>query len=153
MAALRVITASLLLILISLSLRACSGPPPDPRRFREPESESEDEDPRAALMREILELRTQTQLNHAQVIFMRLDLSARRSALHDMSAVSVPPLIQPFTPDSTTPRFRLNREIRHIGPYPLEHEPRELVSGGRRFRLFNLTDDLIMNEEHGARAE
>lgn len=150
MAALRVITASLLLILISLSLRACSGPPPDPRRFRE--SESEEEDPRAALMRELHELRAQTQLNHAQVIFMRLDLSAR-SALHDVSAVSVPQLIQPFTPDPTAPSFSLNREIRHIGLYPLQHEPRELISGGRRFRLFNLTDDLIMNEEHGASAK
>ena len=153
MAALRVITASLLLILISLSLRACSAPPPDPRRFREPESESEEEDPRAALMRELHELKTQTQQNHAQVIFMRLDLSARRSALHDMSAVSAPQLIQPFTPNPTTPRFSLDGETRHIGPYPLQHEPRELISGGRRFRLFNLTDDLIMNEEDGARTK
>ena len=153
MAALRVITASLLLILISLSLRACSAPPPDPRRFREPESESEEEDPRAALMRELHELRTQTQLNHAQVIFMKIDLSARRSALHDMSAVDITQFIQPFTPDPATPRFSLDGEIRHIGPYPLEHEPRELISGGGCFRLFNLTDDLIMNEEHGPRAK
>jgi len=147
MAALRIITASLLLILISLSLRACSGPPPDPRRHREPESESEEEDPRAALMRELHELRAQTQQNHAQVIFMRLDLSAR-STLHDMSAVDITQLIKPFAPEPTTPRFSLNGEIRHIRLYPLEHEPRELISGGGRFRLFNLTDDLIMNEEH-----
>ena len=152
MAALRVITASLLLILISLSLRACSGPPPDPRRFREPESESEEEDPRAALMRELLELRTQTQLNHGQVIFLRLDL-ATRSALHDMSAVDIAQLIKPFAPDPATPRLSLDGEIRHIGPYPLQHEPRELISGGGCFRLFNLTDDLIMNEEDGPRAK
>ena len=152
MAALRVITASLLLILISLSLRACSAPPPDPRRFREPESESEEEDPRAALMRELLELRTQTQQNHAQVIFMRLDIGAK-SLLHDVSAGDITELIKPFAPDSTTPRLRLNGEIRHIGPYTLEHEPREFISGGGRFRLFNLTDDLIMNEEGGPRAK
>jgi len=152
MAALRVITASLLLILISLSLRACSGPPPDPRRYREPESESEEEDPRAALMRELHELKRQTQLNHAQVIFMRLDLSTR-SALHDMSAVDIAQLIKPFAPDPATPRLSLDGEIRHIGPYPLQHEPRELISGGGCFRLFNLTDDLIMNEEDGPRAK
>lgn len=152
MAALRVITASLLLILISLSLRACSAPPPDPRRFREPESESEEEDPRAALMRELHELRTQTQLNHAQVIFMKIDLGTKL-LLHDMSAVDIAQLIEPFAPDPATPRLSLDGEIRHIGPYPLQHEAGELVSGGRRFRLFNLTDDLIMNEEHGARAK
>lgn len=150
MAALRIITASLLLILISLSLRACAPPPRLPDS--EPEYEDEDEDPRAALMRELLELRTQTQLNHGQVIFMRLDL-ATRSALHDMSPVSVAQLIEPFPPNSTTPRLGLHGQIRHIRPYALEHEPRELISGARRFRLFNLADDLIMNEEHRPRTK
>lgn len=147
MAALRVITASLLLILISLSLRACSAPPPDPRRFREPESESEEEDPRAALMRELHELRTQTQLNHAQVIFMKIDLGTKL-LLNDMIPNDITELIKPFAPNPTTPRLGLNGVIRNIRLYPLQHEPRELISGGRCFRLFNLTDDLIMNEEH-----
>jgi len=152
MAALRVITASLLLILISLSLRACSAPPPDPRRFREPESESEEEDPRAALMRELHELRTQTQLNHAQVIFLKIDLGTKL-LLDDMSTIDIAQLIEPFTPDPATPRFSLNGEVGHIGPYPLQHDPCELISSGRCFRLFNLTDDLIMDEEHRPRAK
>lgn len=146
MTALRIITASLLLILISLSLRACAPPPRLPDSEPEYEEEDEEEDPRAALMRELHEIRTQTQLNHAQILFMRLDVESH-ALLDDVRPLSVAHLIQPLPPRPATPSLGLDREIRHIGLYPFKHEPRELISSRSRFRLFNLTDDLIVNEE------
>ena len=102
-AALHIITSSLCLILIALSLRACSAPPPR-RPDTEPEYAEDEEDPRAEVLAELHALRDEIQLNHAEVVFLTMDLDDP-SSLNHMNPVIIPHLIQPLSPDTRTPSF------------------------------------------------
>lgn len=142
-AALNIITSSLCLILIALSLRACSAPPPR-RPDTEPECAEDEEDPRAEVLAELHALRDEMQLNHAEVVFLTMDLDD--PSLNHMDPVIIPHLIKPLAPDTRTPSFCLDWEIGQKWLNPLEHEPSELISGSGRPLNFYLTDNLIMDK-------
>lgn len=142
-AALKIITASLCLILLSLALRACAPPPRRPDS--EPEYAADEEDPRAEILAELHALRDEMQLNHAEVVFLTMDLDDPSSLDHVDPAI-IPYLIKPLAPDTRTPSFCLDWEIRQKWLDPLEHEPSELISGSGRPLNFYLTDNLIMDK-------
>lgn len=143
-AALKIITASLCLILISLSLRACA-PPPDPRRFREFEQKSDEEsDPRAEILHELVMLRDEMQLNHADIIFTTMDIE--EGLLHDMDPVVIPHFLKALAPDTRAPSLSQNWEIGYKWLDPSEHETCELISGSGRPRELHLTNNLIVNK-------
>lgn len=141
-AALRIITASLLLILISLSLRACSAPPP-PRALPEPEAEEEEEDPAREILEELRVLKSQSDCAQEEV----------QSILDDMPPVRISRFVKALRPDTTAPRLDLDRQIRQKGLNPLNHEPSEFISRDTRAPLWSLDDDLVMDKQNRTRAE
>ena len=144
-AALRIITASLLLILISLSLRACSAPPPPPP-LPEPEAEEEEEeeaDPAREILKELRALKTQS-------ISSQEDM---RLILDEMPPVRISRFVKALRPDTTTPRLNLDRQIRQKGLDPLNHEPSEFISRDTRAPLWDLQNDLVMDKQNRTRAE
>lgn len=137
-AALRIITASLLLILISLSLRACSAPPP-PRALPEPEAEEEEEeDPAREILKQLLEMKTQSTSSQKDM----------RLILDEMPPVRISRFVKALRPDTRTPRLNLDREIWQKGLDPLNHEPSQFISRERRARLWHLQNDLVMDKQN-----
>ena len=142
-AALRIITASLLLILISLSLRACSAPPPPPP-LPEPEAEEEEEeDPAREILEELRVLKTQS-------ISSQEDM---RLILDEMPPVRISRFVKSLRPDTRAPRLDLDRQIRQKGLNPLNHEPSEFISRDTRAPLWNLQNDLVMDKQNRTRAK
>mgnify|MGYP003150480239 CR=1 FL=1 len=141
-AALRIITASLLLILISLSLRACSSPPP-PRALPEPEAEEEEEDPAREILEELRVLKSQSDCAQEEV----------QSILDDMPPVRISRFVKALRPHMTAPRLDLDRQIRQKGLDPRNHEPSEFISRDTRAPLWSLDNNLVMDKQDRTRAK
>ena len=144
-AALRIITASLLLILISLSLRACSAPPP-PRALPEPEAEEEEEeeeDPAREILKELRALKTQSISSQGDM----------RLILDEMPPVRISRFVKALRPDTRAPRLDLDRQIRQKGLDPLNHEPSEFISRDTRAPLWCLDNDLIVDKQNRTRSK
>ena len=142
-AALRIITASLLLILISLSLRACSAPPP-PRNLPEPEGEEEEEeDPAREILKELRVLKSQSDCAQEEV----------QSILDEMPPVRISRFVKALRPDTRAPRLDLDRQIRQKGLDPLNHKPSEFISRDTRAPLWSLDNNLVMDKQYRTRAK